>query len=84
MPPTARLKVTGNRVAMPEATLWPGLNSESPRSPWITPLSQRRYCFQEGSFRWSWRVILATSAGVEWIPPASVRAGLPGMIRTRL
>ena len=84
MPPTARVSVTGNRMAIPEATLWPGLNSDSPRFPWMTPLSQRRYCFQYGSLRWSWLVIFATSAGVEWMPPARARAGLPGRMRTRL
>ncbi len=43
IPPTATLKVTGNRTAMPEATLW-FWNNEFPRWPWSTPDSQFQNC----------------------------------------
>ena len=83
MPPAAMLTVTGRRSRMPAATLW-FLNSELPSCPWNTPLSQRQYWSKKGWSRWRrWRM-WATSAGEARDPPASVRAGSPGMSRTRL
>ncbi len=52
IPPTAKVTVTGNRCAIPEATVW-CWNKEEPRFPWSNWLSQRRYCRQNGSLRCS-------------------------------
>ena len=80
IPPAATAKVTGNLAAMPDVTLsfW---NSDWPRLPCTAPLSHRQYWAKKPWLRWSCLVILAISAGVALVPPASATAGLPGMIR---
>ena len=80
MPPAATLSVTGNRAAIPDATVsW--LNSEFPRFPPSAALSQFQYWAKKPSFRCSCAVIFAISAGVALVPPARAMAGLPGMMR---
>ena len=80
MPPAATLSVTGNRAAMPDATV-SLLNSEFPRLPPRAALSQFQYWAKKPSFKCSWAVILAISAGVALVPPARAMAGFPGMMR---
>ena len=48
MPPTASVNVTGNRVAIPEATLWPGLNNDSPEVPVDDPVEPAQVLPVEG------------------------------------